>query len=90
MIHVRVALWWGFVILAVGKIISVVVNTSPPMFIGYFLGFGWMLYNIRGYLFNKDMSLRGAIPFSNEGDRKILRGAAFFASLTIYAMLIFS
>ena len=54
---------------------------------GFAVGFGWMLYNIFGYFFDRDMSMRGKITFSNDSDVKSRRTMVFVGSIIIYCLL---
>lgn len=56
--------------------------------IGFIAGFFWMLYNIFGYLFDRDMSMRGKIIFSNGDVIRQRRTVTFVGSLIIYCLLI--
>ena len=57
-------------------------------FIGFALGLGWMLYNIFGFTFDRDMSLRGKISFSSNGNVIVRRRVVFCGTIFIYLMLI--
>ncbi len=63
-------------------------HLSGIEFLGFATGFGWMLYNIFGFIFDRDMSMRGKIIFSCDDDIAARRKIVFGGSVVIYGLLL--
>jgi hypothetical protein len=78
------------ILLPVSMFLSRTSSISSFELLGSALGLCWMIYNFFGFLFDRDMSMRGRLPKANSGsDSSIRRVLTFFSSLGIYFMLVY-
>lgn len=89
---VKIKLVFLVLVVFIPVLILVLRNFSSSRFevAGIALGIIWMIYNFYGFLFGKDMSMRGGLPKANAGgDSSVRRVLTFTASLIIYLILIY-